>query len=99
MQYVVTLASTRSRKVEALVKSAPTLLVWRGQMRREAMEEARVSEAEILTACRNAGKHGLDEVEALVLESAGEFSVLSRRDDASKGPSSTLRLVDGVPDT
>ena len=96
MQFAVTFASTRSRVVEGLVKNVPSLLVWRGRMREEAMERARVTEAEVLAACRQEGVHALDEVEALVLETTGEFSVLTAV--ARRGPSqaSTLRTVEGI---
>ena len=97
MQYGVAFLSTRSHGIESLVKSTPTLLVWRGRMRPEAMKKARVTEAEVLAACRESGLHSLQEVEAVVLETAGEFSVLEHKQTSLFGRDSTLQTVDGVP--
>jgi uncharacterized membrane protein YcaP (DUF421 family) len=94
LQFVVAWLSVRSSTVGRLVKSDPRLLFFRGEFLRDAMRRERVTEGEVLAAIREAGAVGVDEVEAVVLETAGTISVL-------KGPPaepSSLREVNGVPD-
>lgn len=93
MQYGVAWTSARSSRAEKIVKSVPTVLVWRGEMRRDTMRKARVTEAEVLAACRGAGVGSLQDVDALVLETAGEFSVLQNHTPEPHDPSSTLRTA------
>jgi uncharacterized membrane protein YcaP (DUF421 family) len=94
MQFAVAWASARSERIERVIKSQPTVLVWRGRLLPEALREQRVTARELHAACREAGASSLDEVHAVVLETAGELSVLR----AEPGAGSTLRWVAGVPE-
>lgn len=94
MQFAVAWTSARSERVERVVKSRPTVLVWRGRLLPKALREQRVTAREVHAACRQAGASSLDEVHAVVLETAGELSVLR----APPGAGSTLRWVAGVPE-
>lgn len=75
LQFVISWLSVRSGKVSNLVKDEPVLLYRHGFMRTQ-MRRERVVEAEVLAAMRNAGLTTIDEVEAVVLETDGTFSVL-----------------------
>ena len=94
MQYGVAWASARNRSVESLVKSVPTVLAWRGELLADVMLRERVTEAEVLSACRQSGVSSLDQVQAVVLEPAGEFSVLT----VSRGLGSTRSTLKDLPD-
>ena len=91
LQYLITWLSVRSAAVRRLVKSEPALLLFRGQLLEQAMRAERVTEDEVLDAARSHGVGALDEIEALVLETDGTFSVI-RRSDAGDG--SAMKLVD-----
>lgn len=78
MQFVVTATSVRFGAVSALVKAEPTLLVRDGQLLSRAMRRERVTEAEIHAAARAAGLRGLDQVEAVFLETDGSLTALPR---------------------
>lgn len=78
LQYVVTWLSVRSETISRLVKSEPKLLVYKGEMLRDAMRKERVVEAEILQAARTDKIMNMDEIEAVVLETDGSFSVVRR---------------------
>ncbi len=78
MQYGVALASAHSKRVESLVKSVPTILVWKGTLLEHVMKKERVTKAEVLAACRAEGLASVSEAQAVVLETAGEFSVLTQ---------------------
>jgi len=97
MQYAVAWASTRSQRLEALVKSDPTVLVWRGALQHAAMRRARVTETEVLAACRQAGVGCLDDATAVVLETAGDFSVIRGDLPPPRAGSSTGRAVRYLP--
>ena len=80
LQFVVTWLSVRSQIVVNLVKSEPVLLVYQGQQLAAEMRHARVEEAAIIQALRTQGITALDEVEAVVLETDGSFSVIPTSD-------------------
>jgi len=75
-QFVVAWTSVRLGLVRRAVKSTPTLLVWRGRLREQALRDQRVSRAEVLQAVRAQGQGALDQVAAVVLETDGSFSVI-----------------------
>ncbi|MDX1547015.1 MAG: DUF421 domain-containing protein [Rhodothermales bacterium] len=76
LQYAVTWLSVRVRFVRDLVKAEPTLLVYRGQFLREAMRTERVAEDEVHAALRAHGFGAEADVDAVVLETDGNFSVV-----------------------
>lgn len=73
------------------VTSAPTLLVYRGEVNREAVRRQRFTHDELLGAARKQGFGTLDDVEAMVLEPSGELSVVGV---GSAGDGSTFRHID-----
>lgn len=90
LQFVVTWLSVRSPMIDALVKSAPVLLFYDGQMLGQAMKRSRVTEDEVLTSIRSQGIASLDDVQAVVLETDGSFAVVKRSDSEP----TVLRNVD-----
>lgn len=76
LQYLVAWGSTRSRRVERLVKSEPTL-VYRDAFLFGAMRRERVTPDELRQAARTQGHADLEEVAAIVLETDGTLSVLT----------------------
>jgi uncharacterized membrane protein YcaP (DUF421 family) len=92
MQYVVAWLSVRSKIVERCVKSEPALLLRHGEPLRNAMLKERVSHNELESAVRKAGFADFTEIEQVILETDGTFSVISRQ---SSGPAVTLDHSDG----
>ncbi|HEY1189789.1 MAG TPA: YetF domain-containing protein [Gemmata sp.] len=92
LQFVVTWLSVRSATVRRLVRAEPSLLYFRGQMLPRTLTAQRVTESEVLQAVRASGHAGFDQVEAVVLESDGTFSVVST------GSGRALRDVPGAGD-
>ncbi len=78
LQFVITWLSVRSETVSRFVKNEPALLLYRGNFLRDALRRERVAEPEVLAALRSQGVAALDEVEAVVLETDGTFSVVKR---------------------
>jgi uncharacterized membrane protein YcaP (DUF421 family) len=78
LQYLVTWSSVRVGWVRKLVTGEPALLLYQGQMLSSAMRVARVTEDELRSAIRSSGSSSIDDVEAVVLETDGSFSVISQ---------------------
>lgn len=80
LQYVVAWTSVRSRHVRRLVRSEPTLVVYRGRLLPDALRRQRVTETEIRQVLRQQSQSSLKDVGGLVLETDGSFSLLSDAD-------------------
>ncbi|HEV2528790.1 MAG TPA: YetF domain-containing protein [Thermomicrobiales bacterium] len=94
LQYVISELTIRSSKFGGLVKSDPALLFYRGSFLSESMRAERLVEAEIRAGIRSQGIASLDEVEAVVLETNGKLSVISR----PEGEASALKGVSRTTD-
>jgi uncharacterized membrane protein YcaP (DUF421 family) len=80
LQFAVAWTSVRWPAFEHVVKSEPSLLAFRGEVRPAELRRQRVSEEEIHAAVRSAGLPQMSDVGAVVLETDGSFSVI--RSDA-----------------
>ncbi len=90
LQLLVALFTTRVPVGRSIVTSRPTLLLTDGQVIEEALIQQRLARAEILQAIRASGVGDVGAVEAVVLESDGTLSVITR---SAAGDGSAL---DGV---
>lgn len=93
LQFVITWLSVRSKTVQSWIKAEPTLLLQDGRFLHDALKQKRIAESEVRAALRQHGKASLEDVEAVVLESDGSFSVINRPPDGTH--SSTLVDVSG----
>lgn len=90
LQFSVAWLSTRSETFQNLVKSQPTLLYFRGRLLEGNLRRERVTREEVLAAMRSAGAPDAGQVDAVVLETDGTFSVIT----GSKGADiTTLEYV------
>lgn len=78
LQLAVSSLSVRFSGFRRLVKTEPFLLFFRGKFLPDSLKAHRITEDEILQIARVQGISSLDEVDAVVLESNGQFSVLTR---------------------
>ncbi len=76
LQWIVAWLAVRSASWRSMIKSEPRLLARRGKLYHRALREERVSPEEIDSAVRSAGHPSLADVEAVVLETDGSFSVI-----------------------
>jgi uncharacterized membrane protein YcaP (DUF421 family) len=83
LQFVITWLSVRSVAVRRVVKSEPTLLLYRGEYMHDAMKQQRVADSEVRNAIRSRGIGAVEDVEAVILETDGNFSVIRRIEGAS----------------
>ncbi len=66
----------RNDSFREAIENEPILLMSRGNFHREAMKSVRVAEADILAKIRQANVKKLEDVEAVVLETTGDISVI-----------------------
>lgn len=92
MQFVIAWLSVRSERVSRLVKSEPALLAYQGRLLPDALRRERVVDKEVWAAVRAQDIADLAEVEAVVLETDGTFTVVPRSEGTEK---STLQSVKG----
>lgn len=92
LQLVITWLSVRSKGFSRLVKAEPRLLFHKGEFLWKAMKTERVNKGELLQAIRSEGISSLAQVEAVVLETDGSFSVLRKTD---RSESNVLSNVSG----
>lgn len=76
LQFGVTWMSVRWGWVRRFMTGEPLLLFENGDFSVKALRHARVSKSEILAAIRSSGQGVLSEVDAVVLETDGSFSVI-----------------------
>jgi uncharacterized membrane protein YcaP (DUF421 family) len=96
LQYIVTWLSVRTDVVRRLARAEPRLLLYRGEYLDAALRSERVTEFEVDQAVRSQGILSLDEVEGVVIETDGTFSVIRRGE--SSAPSSLAKLTESLPD-
>lgn len=79
LQLLVSWSSARLPRGRSVVTARPTVLVRDGVVREKALREQRLTHAELRQAVRSSGVGGFDEVSAVVLESDGTLSVVTRK--------------------
>lgn len=90
MQYLVTLACIRNKKINWWVTGEPTLLFYQGEFLNERLRETRVMKDEVLSEIRSAGHPNQEEVFAVVLETDGSLSVVK---EGAAGRASALHGI------
>lgn len=93
LQLVVAWTTTRWPASRQALTAAPSLLLWHGEVREDALREHRVSMGELRQAVRSGSSGDLSQVGAVVLESDGTLSVVPA---SSLGDASALADVAGA---
>ena len=94
LQLAVSWLSVNSKQMQALIKAKPTLLLYQGNLIPETLKKERITEEDVLAAIRERGISAIENVEAVVLETNGNFSVIERGQETS---GSALIDVQGYP--
>jgi len=78
LQLAVSWLQVRSNRFQKLLKAEPRLLFHNANFLETALKEERVTREEVLAAARAQGHADLQNVQAVVLETDGSFSILSK---------------------
>lgn len=92
LQYILAATSVRSKRFSNLISSEPTLVFFKGEFLHDALKKERVTEAEVRSVLRSQQVAALAEVDAVVMESNGQFSVVKK--GSLNDPNSTLFNID-----
>lgn len=79
-QYTITWLQVRSDRFQNLIKAEPSLLFYRGQFKESVMRQQRITRAEVSAAIRASGIPAMERVEAIVLETTGDITVIGEND-------------------
>ncbi len=79
LNFLVGLATYRSKKLEAIIEGRPQVLVHNGKALEDVMAWAKLTHHELNAAIRQAGCACVDDVQLAVLENNGSISVVPRR--------------------
>ena len=96
LQLIVAWVSARSRFFRELIKAEPTMLLHKGEMLHDALIAARVAPEEVMAAVRSSGFASLGQVEAVVLETDGSFSVVGPPSDGSTSALANVSTPSGT---
>lgn len=69
-------ASYKSKRIERLTSSSPTVVVQHGKLQRNAMAKERLSDDELWSALREQSVDDLEEVKQATIEPSGTISVI-----------------------
>ncbi len=94
LQFAITWLSVRSKSFSSLIKAEPRMLLYQGNFLKDAMRKERVTKEEILAALREKGISDATGVEAVVLETEGNLSVIQKVNNPSQ---STMQNVKQAP--
>ncbi|GAB3174697.1 DUF421 domain-containing protein [Telluribacter humicola] len=84
LQYIFSFLEVRSDFFSRLITSQPTLLYHGGSILEKNMRKERIRKEELLGAVRKKGCSGLEEVNTVILEADGSFSVIKKSGDEAK---------------
>ena len=76
LQFLTTKLSVHRSGVRKLLVAQPSLLYYNGEFLNDALRQERVTQAEILSAARQQGHSGLDDVQAVILEPDADLSFI-----------------------
>lgn len=81
LQLIISWLSVRTRKFKKLITSQPTLLLYKGELFDDVMEKQRITQEEVFVAARSKGFSSLEEIDAIVLETTGDITVIKSLPD------------------
>ncbi|MCX2476529.1 DUF421 domain-containing protein [Pedobacter sp. MC2016-05] len=86
LQYLLAFLAKNSSKMEDMINSTPTLLFYNGKFILPAMKKEVITEEEIYSEIRKYRLESLEDVQAVVMELNGTFTVVKKSNKV--GPSS-----------
>ena len=97
LQYVITWLSVRSKTIGNLVRSSPSLLVYKGVFLTQVMKKERIDEGEIYAVVRAHGLSSLEEADAIVLETDGSINLIRNTKSLKGGAMNKVMRPDNLP--
>ncbi|MFC6268691.1 DUF421 domain-containing protein [Frigoriflavimonas asaccharolytica] len=77
LQFVITSITVRSRFFKKIISNTPTLIYYKGELLHPTMKKERISIGEINKSVREAGHANFDDIDAIVLETTGDITIIT----------------------
>lgn len=90
LQFLISFLQSKSKVFKRLVTSQPKLLYYNGDFIQKNLRKERINEIELLGSARKKGFRSLEEIDAIILETDGSFSILERSKAGSNSTFSDL---------
>ena len=81
VNFLVGLATYKSKKLEALIEGRPQVLIHNGKLFEDVMGRAHLTHHELQAALRKAGCASVEELRSAILENSGTISVVPLKND------------------
>jgi uncharacterized membrane protein YcaP (DUF421 family) len=94
LQVLLSWLCVKSHRLDQIVNGEPSLILHNGQFLYETMKRERVTEEEIRSAIRSQNLATIDDIDSVVLETDGTFSIVWNK---REGNESSLKDVPGHP--
>ncbi|WP_338766870.1 YetF domain-containing protein [Bernardetia sp. ABR2-2B] len=78
MQYIITWLSVRFRGFKKLISGNPILLLYKGELYEDILKQERIAIDEIYLSARKEGIDNLNDIDAIVLETTGDISIMKK---------------------
>jgi uncharacterized membrane protein YcaP (DUF421 family) len=79
LNYLVGLATFKSKRIEAIVEGRPQLIIHNGKLYKDVMAKMHLTDHELQSALRQAGCTCVEDVHIAMLENNGALSVTKRK--------------------
>lgn len=96
LQYIVSWLTVKFPAFANLITDNPSLLYFQGQFIRDSMKKQRIMRSQLLAVVREQGIQSLDDVEAIILETAGTFAVIKREGSSQNSVLSNIPEVNKI---
>jgi len=87
--YVVSMATCRSKRLAALIEGQPIILVHDGKLREEGMKRSKITIHELNAALRAEGHACIDNILYAILENNGHITVVPKHANAEHVPAAS----------
>jgi uncharacterized membrane protein YcaP (DUF421 family) len=78
LNYMVSYATFRNKKIEALIEGRPQVLIHNGQLFEDVLRNAKMTHHELNASLRRSGCTSVEDVHSAILENNGTISVTPR---------------------
>ena len=85
LQYLLTYLSVKTDHVKNLITSSPSLLLYKGEILKDVVKKERITKEELYLAARQNGCSSFGEIDAIILETTGDFTVIKNL-ESEKAP-------------
>ncbi len=76
LQLLITWLSVRNPAIKKMVTSRPTLLLYKGEIFEDIIRKERITREELFVAARSKGIPRLSDLDAIVLETTGDITII-----------------------